>query len=179
MPARKKLINLLPQEEFEASILGRILRWAMTTFRFIVIITELVVMSAFLSRFWLDAKNSDLNDTLEVKSAQISAQSDFEKDFRSLQDRLKIFKDASKDTKSSDTLTIISAKTPADVSLVSVSLQDKSAQVKGTSGSELGIAQFVSNLKADTAFKEVVLGQVSSSEGNSALTVFDIKITLK
>ena len=65
MPAKKEPeINLLPQEEFEGSVIGRILKWGLSTFRIIVIIVEMVVMAAFLSRFWLDAKNSDLNEDI-------------------------------------------------------------------------------------------------------------------
>ena len=71
---KKKNINLLPKEEFDASVVGRLLRWAMGTFRIIVIITEMIVMAAFLSRFWLDAQNSDLNDEIRFASSQIDSQ---------------------------------------------------------------------------------------------------------
>lgn len=176
MPKKKSAINLLPQEEFEASTMGRLLRWAMTTFRYIVIVTEMIVMGAFLSRFWLDAKNSDLNDLLEVKSAQIVAQSDFENDFRGLQDRLRIFDEMSGGIKSADTMTKITSKVPVDINLQSVSFQGTSAQIKGVSGSEIGIAQLISNLDADIFFKEVALGQINSSETDPSLTVFNIKL---
>lgn len=177
MPEKKsKSINLLPQEEFETSITGRLLRWAMTTFRFIVIVTELIVMAAFLSRFWLDARNSDLNDLLRVKGAQISVQSDFEKTFKDLQGRLKIVQELDKVVMPSEILTKVIAKVPNEVNLQSISNQEDSAQIKGIAGSELSIAQFVSNLKADKSFKEVTLGQLGSSENNNALTLFTIKI---
>lgn len=176
MAAKNKFINLLPQEEFEASTLGRILHWAMTSFRYIVIVTEMIVMGAFLSRFYLDAKNSDLNDLLQIKTAQIAAQSDFEKSFRTLQSQLQIFKDLSKERKSSETISKIAAKVPVGVNLLSASFQDASLQVKGVSGSEIGIAQFISNLSSDKSFKEVSLGQISSAENDPSLTVFDIKI---
>lgn len=178
MPKKKsKLINLLPAEEFETSLTGRVLKWAMTTFRYIVIVTEMIVMGAFLSRFWLDAKNSDLNDALKVKSAQISAQKEFEKDFRDLQGRLKIFQEIKKDTPSSTILTKIIEKLPNEVSLQSVSYQAESIQVKGVATSEFAVAQLVSNIKADSTFKKVELGQIGSSENNQALTVFTIRIS--
>jgi Tfp pilus assembly protein PilN len=178
MPKSKnKLVNLLPQEEFDASIVGRVLKWAMGTFRIIVIVTEMIVMGAFLSRFWLDARNSDLNELIDIKSAQVMAQSDFEQEFRSIQARLKIFDDMDKNRKASETLTKITSKTPSDISLSTVSFQDELAQVKGIATSELSIAQFVANLSADDFFKEVSLGQVSQSEDNPSLTIFTISIT--
>src|SRR3989344_5652085 len=99
MPAKKekqKLINLLPQEEFTASTLGRILTWLLSSFRIIVIVSEMVVMGAFVSRFWLDAKNADLSDDIEQKQAVVTSFSDFEQQFRSIQKKLLIFSSLSK-----------------------------------------------------------------------------------
>ena len=44
-----------------------------------VIITELVVMSAFLSRFWLDSRNSDLNEEINMNKVQVLAYAEVEK----------------------------------------------------------------------------------------------------
>src|SRR3989344_2970528 len=149
---KNKPINLLPQEEFDASIVGRILKWAMGTFRIIVIVTEMIVMGAFLSRFWLDAQNSDLNDSIKVAGAEIEAQADFEKEFRGIQSKLSIFKQISQVAVPSKKLELVSSKLPTEISLSSVQIQDGAVQIKGTSGSEAGIAQFVSNLKNEKTF---------------------------
>ena len=177
MAAKNKLINLLPQKEFDTSVIGRLLKWAMGTFRIIVIITEMVVMGAFLSRFWLDAQNSDLNDEINVKSAQVEAQSDLETEFRQLQTKLAIARQLFGETKPSTQLNLISGKLPQDAILSSVSLDMESLQIKGISGSEMGIAQFISNLKSEKSFKKVELGSVNSSEENPFLNIFTIKIT--
>ncbi len=149
----------------------------MGTFRIIVIITEMIVMAAFLSRFWLDAKNSDLNDSISVKNAQIAAQSDFEKQFRNIQKKLSIFKGIAQIKKSAATLEKVSSKVPGDVTISSISLEQSKGQVKGVSGSEQGIAQLVSNLRSDTFFKTANLGQINSAEDNESLTVFTVAIT--
>lgn len=172
----KSVINLLPQEEFETSIVGKVLRWAMTTFRYIVIVTEMIVMAAFLSRFWLDSKNSDLNDILDIKKAQILAQGDFEKEFKNLQGKLQTFNEFAKGTKSSSIIEIVAKKTPVGVSLESISFQKDKVDIKGLSGSEIGIAQFISNLKSDKFFKDVSLGQVNSPEDNPSLIIFNITV---
>lgn len=179
MAAKKKLINLLPQEEFEGSTTGRILRWAMTTFRYIVIVTEMVVMAAFLSRFYFDAKNSDLNDALRIREAEVLANSELEQNFRNIQNRLRIFQELTKGPKSSETVTKIVSKTPSGIKLQSISFQNSSALVKGSSGSEVGIVQFISNLKSQEVFKSVSLEQVNSSEEDPSLIVFNIKVNTK
>jgi Tfp pilus assembly protein PilN len=174
---KNKAINLLPQEEFNVSLVGRTLKWAMGTFRIIVIVTEMIVMAAFLARFWLDAKNSDLSNSIKLKSAQIAAQADVEKDFRSLQSKLDIVKGIQAATLPSQKIDGITAKLPPGLTLTTVSVLDNTAQVKGFATTELGIAQFVANLKADKTFKKVDLGQVGSSEIIPGQITFTIDIT--
>lgn len=176
MPKNQKLINLLPQEEFEASVTGRVLRWTMTTFRYIVIVTEMIVMGAFLSRFWLDAKNADLSDSLKTKSAQIQAQSDFEKTFRDFQSRLSILFQLDTRSKPTEIVGKIISKLPTDVTLASISYQNDTISLKGVSGSEIGAAQFIANLKGDKSFKKVTLGQITSSQPNQLGTAFGLNI---
>lgn len=175
--AKNKSINLLPQEEFEASTMGRVLKWAMGTFRIIVIITEMIVMGAFLSRFWLDAQNSDLNDAIRVKNAQISAQSEFETEFRGLQSKLSIIKTLSQDKKVSEKINSVSNKVPGDVLLSSISFDSTSIQIKGNGNSEIGISQFISNLKEEKDFKTVEIASLGSSLDNPSISTFTLKIT--
>lgn len=174
---RNKLINLLPAEELEGSVVGRVLRWAMTTFRIIVIVTEMIVMAAFLSRFWLDAKNSDLGDSIRTKAAQVSAQKDFETEFRDVQKRLAIFESLEKTTPPSEIVAKIVSRLPGGVNLTTITIQEKGVQIRGISGSEFGIAQFASNLTAEELFKSVSIGAINSAEGNQLATIFSINIT--
>jgi Tfp pilus assembly protein PilN len=175
--AKNKSINLLPQEEFDASILGRMLKWAMGSFRIIVILTEMVVMAAFLSRFWLDAKNSDLDASIKIASAQISTQSNFEKEFRGVQQKLSIFKQITADATESGKLDLVSSKIPGDLVLSSISIQNGVTQIKGTAGSEMGVAQFISNLKASPLIKRVELDSIGSLERNQSLLTFLINVS--
>lgn len=172
----KANINLLPQGEFESSTIGRILKWGMGTFRIIVIATEVVVMAAFLSRFWLDAQNSDLNDSIKVASAQISAQSNLEKQFRDVQSRLTIAKQTKPSTTLSSIIGIISSAVPPDITLTGLSVTDTIAQIKGVSSTEFGIAQFLTNLKVNKNFT-IELQQVGSSQANSAQIGFSVKVS--
>ena len=131
MPVKKqKQINLLPQDEFEKSPVGRILHWAVTTFRTIVIITELIVIIAFLSRFWLDAKNADLNDIIGQNQTVIASYEDFETEFRGVQQRTKIFSGLTGNSTLSFLVTKAVNLLPEDVKLVAISQVEKSLQIK-------------------------------------------------
>jgi Tfp pilus assembly protein PilN len=173
---KNKLINLLPQEEFESSTLGRVLHWAMGTFRIIVILTEMVVMAAFLSRFWLDAQNSELSDSIKIATSQIQVQSKFEQRFRELQAKLAIVKNVTSGTKDYDLIRLIAAKVPADITTTSILLENSSIQIIGTGKSESAIAQFVSNLKSEQIIKSADLESLSSGEDKNSIN-FQINIS--
>lgn len=177
MPKSKKQknINLIPQDEFESSTAGRILKWALSSFRMIVIATELVVISAFLSRFWLDARNSDLNEELEISKAQVGAYADIETEFRKYQKKLSIVKSLYAEPKSSETMNTLSKMIPTEVSLSSVSISEGLLQIKASAFSENSIAQFLINLEGSNTFNNVVLSQISNSIDNANLTLFTIK----
>lgn len=176
---KSKQINLLPQDEFEASNFGRILKWALSSFRVMVIVTELVVMSAFLSRFWLDSRNSDLNEEINTSKSQVVAYKDVEAEFRSIQKRTAIAKSIYSEPKISSVITNITKLIPEDVILSSISNIDNDILIKASSFSEKSIAQFVVNLEESNTFEKVNLTQVSSNFDNNAQTLFTISASAK
>lgn len=182
MAARKKKknkINLLPQEEFEQSTLGRVLAWLLSSFRVIVIITEVFVMMVFLSRFWLDAKSADLNDLIKQKQAVLVASVDFEKEFRGAQKKLGIFSELTAvDQPTTNYLNTISSLVPPEIVLSSYSFVGDNIRIEGISPNERGIAQFVANLEANDEIKEVAITQISTDKETQVLLTFSLKLTL-
>lgn len=179
MAALKKAIDLLPREGFEYTTLGRILTWALSAGRIIVILTELIVILAFLSRFWLDRTLTDLNSQIEQRIAIIAASSEFEKDFRQLQSALSAF---SQITTSEPNVKSILEETvsslPGDVSLQAFTISENEIQIKGVSLSELGIAGFIKNLK-DREFEDIKLTGISfGAEGEIGIN-FSLSTKLK
>ena len=78
MAAQNKDIELLPKEEWEKTSLGKFIKWVLTVGRYIVIFTELIVISAFISRFKLDRDLSKIYEDIEKKQSLVVASSDFE-----------------------------------------------------------------------------------------------------
>ena len=167
---KKEAINLLPQEEFAASTLGRVLAWLLSTFRMIVIATEMVVMAAFLSRFWLDAENTDLNDSIKQKSAAIASYAQVEENFRSVQKKLSVLSGISQGKTNSSLLSIVRSSLPANVSLSSFSVTLAEIQIKGNATSEISIHQFITNLSSKPEFKNISLFQLGTPTDGSGLT---------
>lgn len=177
MPKKKtpSTINLLPQEEFQKSPLGRTLHWATTTFRSIVIITEMVVIVAFLSRFWLDAKNADLNDIIRQNQSVIASYEDFEKEYRGLQQRIKIFSGLTENNTLSSLIARAINLLPQDVKLVSISQVGDSLLIKAASASERSIVQYITNLMSDKIFTGIKVTNAATSSEDSAILVFTIE----
>lgn len=175
MPIKKaKQINLLPQDDFQSSTFGRILKWALSSFRVMVIVTELIVMSAFLSRFWLDAKNSDLNEELNISKAQIVAYKDVETEFRLYQKKLNITKNLYLQTKDSTLINEIVDNMPDDLVASSIQKNPDDIQIKAIGFSERSVAQFLVNLEKLKSLTDVSLSQVASSVDNSFATTFTV-----
>lgn len=168
-------INLLPDTEFAGTVTGRILSWIISTFRVIVIATEILVMIAFLSRFWLDARNTDLNEEIDQKKAILSASLDFERQFKDTQKRLRIYSNITAGKTESSYLTLVSEQLPSDVNLTSVSKTDDDMEIQGITASEQSAQQFVVNLQSTQAFSDVSLTNIASNQINPGLVSFTIK----
>lgn len=159
--------------------MGRVLKWALTTFRVIVILCEMIVMGAFLSRFWLDARISDLNDEINTTKAQVIAYKDTEDQFRLMQKKLSIAKQLYSQPKSSSSLESVANFLPTDVFLNSLSVLDNSAQIKASAFSEKSIFQYIVNLESSGAFESVSLGQASTNQDDATLITFSLTAKLK
>lgn len=87
MPIKKEL-SLLPNELNNNSFSARTIHYLTSVGRYIIVFTELIVISAFISRFWLDRQNSDLSESLRQQKAILESTADFEKEYSLLQSRL-------------------------------------------------------------------------------------------
>lgn len=91
--SREININLMPgQEEFQDSV-GSTIHWALTIGRYLVIFTEIVAIAIFILSIKLSADKQDLKESISNLTQQVSAQEDFEEEFRSVQDRINEVKD--------------------------------------------------------------------------------------
>jgi len=172
--AKKKIenqINLLPQEEFDASTLGRTLKWLLGTFRYMVIATEMVVMIAFLSRFWLDARSSDLIDSINQKKAVITSYSTFENEFRNAQKELAIFKNYTSSNQAlSPLLTAVASNVPGNATLTEILVNGTKITISGNASDEATASTFVNSLNNVNLLHDVNLTSVEAKKDSASLS---------
>ena len=168
MPASKGLfskINLLPQDEFERSFLGKMLRWSLTAGKSIVILTEFVVIMAFLSRFWLDRQVNDLNEVLIQKQAVVDSYAEIEERMRAIQERVDIVTEIEESTLGArEALTKLIASTPTDVSYDSIDISKTNLTLTGLAGSEGGFAALLNSIRESGDWSQVSLGDVEFNQ---------------
>jgi len=182
MAARRKRkdINLLPKEKWEKGLVGKLLKWILNIGRYVVVFTELIVIGAFLYRFSLDRKITDLKEEMDQKKAVIVSYGDFEDNFRRLQLKINTIKSTNESKISSEEiLSIISQMTPMDTIYDSINISLEEISLKGKTLSEIGLATLLAKAQKIDLFSEVALDSVSSSTEKSQEINFLMTLKLK
>lgn len=175
MPAKKlSNINLLPLDEFEKSIVGKAMKWALSAGKSIVIVTEFVVILAFLSRFKLDRDLNDLNEVILQKQAVVESFVETEATMRKFQDKLAVVSEG--DSASIGFGTIwgkLGSITPSDTFYDSIEMGKGRLVLKGVAGSESGFGSLIDQLKKDATYSQIQLSDVelSQKKGGVSFTI--------
>lgn len=180
MTARKKEINLLPKEPWETGILGQLIPWILSVGRYVVVFVELIVISAFLYRFGLDRKLTDLNEKIKQKQAVVSSYGDLEAKFKQVQRQLEKIKAADEaSVKIDEVLDHIGQITPTDAAYDSITINQKEVSLQGKVLSEVGLATLLAQAQASQEFSDVSLENVSSGTEKEQAIIFRMSLKLK
>ena len=153
-------VNLMPSDDLENRPAGKFLKWALNWGKKIVVMTELIVILVFLSRFWLDTTIADLNDKILQKKAIVLASSEFEKSFRSVTNRVE---KSMVIEKSLSTLTVYDkAKKliPENIILDKISVDNKTVSFLGSSD-EITLSKLVASFKDSPDFSNVLAERIA------------------
>lgn len=173
MPAKKE-ISLLPNEENLNTFSARFFRWVTSVGRVVIVFVELIVIGAFLSRFWLDRKNSDLSETLRQQKAILGSTAEFEKDYLSLQGRLKFIKNFYKsEPKYVESLSSLIQSIPEGIYFQNISFNTSektniiTSSVESFSYQEDIIIDFIVNLKLNPDISSVNVQKIEKKTKDS------------
>ena len=180
MAAQNKEINLLPKEKWETGTAGKLLKWALSIGRYIVVFTELVVIYAFLYRFILDRKLMYINEQVNQQKKIIVTYGDLETNFRTLQAKLTNISKAEKNSLDmSVILTNLSEITPLDTTYNSIDVEGQKVALEGQTLSEIGLATLLTKAQESKIFSGVSLDNVSSANEKSQTINFRMELSLK
>lgn len=177
LPAKISLhIDLLKPQSSPEKVYLRFIRWLMSTGRFIVIIVEVIVLAAFLSRFKLDGDIQTAKEAAEQQIPYIKSLSSDETLVRQTQLQLATIKDI-KQT-SPDYVSIlqaIAAQTPSSVKILSINLEKNTGKsnlkITGTAEGNFDVTTFASGLKSEAQFANINISGVSLEQGVINFTI--------
>lgn len=182
MPAARNhrlSINLLPQDPFYETPVGRIMAWASTVGRYLVIFTELVVIISFASRFKLDRDITDLNTDIQQKSQIVESYGNLEQNVRLVQKKIDFLVQQRNSYSSIDILDMINSSLPRDVALSLVQVYTQEVQVTGTALSPEALAVLVRALQAQPIVSALFMDQIKSSTQGATGLEFSLRLQLR
>jgi hypothetical protein len=174
-------LNLLHPKEAPAKLPERFLKWLISYGRFIVIFVEIIVVSAFLTRFKLDADLDTLKGRIKQDLPYVEGLETDEALIKQTQTKLalvdKTYLDADK---WQETILEISSQIPRSITFKQLHLDDPDGPVKfriagsTTSNSDLGI--FLNSLRKVSGFREINLTSISFEQDEIVFTITGSKL---
>ncbi len=180
MAAQTSQVNLLPRERFEYSSLGRFLVWALSTGRLVVVLTELVVIGAFVSRFWFDRKLSDLRQVRMQRTAAVAAMDDVRAKWERFQFLAEEINQANgSNFDAAERLAKIQSLTSAGVEFKAIDIGSQSATLRGYVPASDVFSRLFSKLKAEKNYAGVEVGKLELSASRPPGFDFEIEVKEK
>lgn len=169
-------LDLLKPQSNPEKLAVKLIRWLLSTGRYIFIFVEAIVLIAFGTRFKLDA---DLASTKEAIEQQIPYIESLKLDEILIrQTQLKLANISSIKTDSVDYSTIlkkIADQTPTGVKITTLNvlknISKASVQINAQSQTNTDLTSFIQGLKSDQTFSEINLASVGLEKGNITFTV--------
>lgn len=174
---RRRAINLLPRDSFESSQVGIILSWLLSFGKWAVIVTQLIVMGAFLWRFSLDRELTDLKKSIAKNVAIIKSYEQIERDFVLTQKRLATAKTVIAQQKAiTEELSTLASVTPLDVWYEKLTITPTSTTLSAYSRSLPGFSQFLSAIQKDNRYSSVSVARIQDGGVQNAQMQFEISM---
>lgn len=174
---RRRAINLLPRDSFESSQMGIVLSWLLSFGKWAVIITQLIVMGAFLWRFSLDRELTDLKKSIAKNVAVIKSYEQIERDFVLTQKRLATAKTVIAQQKAiTEELSTLASVTPLDVWYEKLTITPTSTTLAAYSRSLPGFSQFLSAIQRDTRYSSVSVARIQDGGVQNAQMQFEVSM---
>lgn len=152
------------------NFVDRFIKWSLSAGRLIIILTEIVALSAFLYRFSLDRNLIDLNDQIKNEEARLTILKVNEDKYRNLQDRLsQIAKLSSATEYTFSTLNTFIKNIPPNMSFSTIQFANNTLNMAGSVPSVASLFNFIKSLKEDPQIKTVSLGRIENKISNATI----------
>lgn len=170
-------VNLLTRKEEQLKLQVRLIKWLLSSGRFIVVFVELLTIGAFVYRYKLDTDLADLQDKIKEQVLYIQSLKNDEALIRQTQFQLTTIKQSrSEGADYASVLLKISQLTPKNITLINIttsrtqSFPKTTFTITGETPSNLELSAFIRALQKDPVFADAALTNVSF-EGTTTFTI--------
>ncbi len=178
IPAQSIFINLLGQGNFNTSPIDRLISWAITYGRYIMIATEVIVLLAFISRFSLDRKLVDLREEIEQKKIILEANQRFEEEFKNFQKRLLTTKYLlNNQMNTSQLLSFLQTIIPSDTYITEFSVSGKTMHISAVAGNTNSLSLLLLRMSQEQQFASIEVSHIRKNPTKGL--EFQVKALLK
>lgn len=161
------------------SFFDKLIKWAFTVGRLIIILTEGLALTTFLYRFSLDRDLVDLHDKITQKQAIVKMLKNNEYKYRNLQERLAVARTLSNSSQNIPSFFKgILGKKPNGLEINNFIFSKDYAKFEASARSVKPISVFLNEIKKHTDVKTVSLDRIENRTSTSTITV-NITVYLK
>lgn len=161
-------VNLLIHHGEKEKLYSKLIKWALSSGRFIVIFVEIITISAFVYRYKLDADLADLQEQINTQASYVSTLKDDATLIKNAQFQINnIGKLKSEKADFVSALKNLSAIIPQSIKLTNISFDRSLAypkttlSVSGESPSNLELSVFIKELQKNPNFSDINLTNIS------------------
>lgn len=172
-------VNLLPKDPFLSSPVGKLLQWALSVGRYLVVFTELVVIISFASRFTIDRQITDLNLALLQKETVVDSYGDLENNVRDLQTKIENYRQVSQLDNVTDIFPVLTAVTPPDIILNDLQMRPGRVMLSGTTLSNVSLGILINNLQVSGRFTDISVERIGTAKDTNSGLGFKIEANVK
>lgn len=173
-------INLLIKNKAGNSLSEQFLAWILTYGRYIIIITQIIVLSVFFFRFKIDRDHTDLKERVTQKQAILESLTDMETEIRRIQARLANIQTISTNQDSLlKVIRFLQQRTPSDTTFTNLILNSERISFLASSGNLRSFSFMLRQLQLGKNFSEVTLQDMNRKANGRIDFKIEAKINLK
>ncbi|MCL4363944.1 PilN domain-containing protein [Patescibacteria group bacterium] len=156
-------INLLPKQE--ASLLDKVMYFSLNYLRYIIVITQLVVIAVFFYRFQIDQKIIDLKDSVDQKKEIVQIVLPLLQEANRIDQKSKeIEKILIKQEKFNSMVNYLLSIFPDSVTLTEFDSTQDSLRISGQANDAKQLQAFFALLERDNKFSDIEFNSIRKTE---------------
>lgn len=161
---KKYQINLLLRRKKTINFSEKFIYFIFRYLKYIVVLTQIVIISVFFYRFSIDQKVADLKESVSQKQEVIKSTFSLVSEAKAIESKSSEIKNfLNRQKQFTDNLHYILSVVPENIVIKTFNIDEKAIKIEGGANNFLIIKQFYEKLKKDNKFKQITLDKIAKT----------------